>query len=130
MWATDVMVHLLVSSTKLLVFRGKYRMESSATKQQSIVEGTMATTENSYLHIELELRRQRLLAATRTDAHDASLHQRLASVDAALSQLHAGTFGICESCHDTIEAHRLLCNPLLRFCLDHLSQDVQRALER
>ena len=105
-------------------------MESSATKQQSIVEGTMATTENSYFHTELELRRQRLLAATRTDAHDASLHQLLASVDAALSRLHAGTFGICESCHDTIEADRLLCNPLLRFCLDHLSQDEQRALER
>ena len=29
-----------------------------------------------------------------------------------------------------IEADRLLCNPLLRFCLDHLSQDEQRALER
>jgi phosphoserine phosphatase RsbU/P len=90
----------------------------------------MATTENSYFHTELELRRQRLLAATRTDSHDASLHQLLASVDAALSRLHEGTFGICESCHDTIEADRLLCNPLLRFCLDHLSQEEQRALER
>jgi sigma-B regulation protein RsbU (phosphoserine phosphatase) len=105
-------------------------MESSATKQQSIVEGTMASTQTSYFHIELELRRQRLLAATRAEAHDASLHQLLASVDDALSRLHAGTFGICESCHDSIEADRLLCNPLLRFCLDHLSQDEQRALER
>ncbi len=105
-------------------------MESSATKQQSIVEETMATTEISYFHTELELRRQRLLEATRTTAHDASLHQLLRSVDAALSRLHDGTFGICESCHDSIEADRLLCNPLLRFCLDHLSQDEQRALER
>jgi hypothetical protein len=105
-------------------------MESSATKQQSIVEGTMASTQTSYFHTELELRRQRLLAATRAEAHDASLHQLLASVDDALSRLHAGTFGICESCHDSIEADRLLCNPLLRFCLDHLSQDEQRALER
>src|SRR5271167_3508887 len=105
-------------------------MEFSAAKQQSIVEGTMATTESSYFHKELELRRQRLLEATRTDAHDASLHELLASVDTALSRLHDGTFGICESCHDSIEADRLLCNPLLRFCLDHLSQDEQRALER
>jgi sigma-B regulation protein RsbU (phosphoserine phosphatase) len=104
-------------------------MESSATKQQSIVGGTMATTESSYFHKELELRRQRLLEATRRDAHDASLQQLLASVDTALSRLHDGTFGICESCHDSIEADRLLCNPLLRFCLDHLSQDEQRALE-
>ena len=105
-------------------------MESSATKQQSMVGGTMATTESSYFHKELELRRQRLLAATHADTHDTSLHQLLASVDAALTRLHAGTFGICESCHDSIEADRLLCNPLLRFCLDHLSQDEQRALER
>jgi phosphoserine phosphatase RsbU/P len=105
-------------------------MESSATKPQTIFEGTMATTENTYLHRELELRRQRLLAATRSDSHDASLHQLLASVDAALSRLHKGTFGICESCHDSIEADRLLCNPLLRFCIDHLSQDEQRDLER
>lgn len=105
-------------------------MESSATKQQSIAEGTMATAETSYFHTELELRRQRLLAATRADAHEASLHQLLASVDEALDRLHAGTFGICETCHDSIEADRLLCNPLLRFCLDHLSQDEQRALER
>ncbi len=105
-------------------------MESSATKQQPMVEGTMATTENSYFHAELELRRQRLLAATRMEAHDDSLHQLLASVDAALSRLHEGRFGICESCHESIEADRLLCDPLLRFCLDHLSQDEQRALER
>jgi sigma-B regulation protein RsbU (phosphoserine phosphatase) len=106
-------------------------MESTATKQQSIAGGTMATTaENSYLHTELELRRQRLLTATQADTHDASLHQLLASVDAALSRLHDGSFGICESCHESIEADRLLCNPLLRFCLDHLSQDEQRALER
>jgi phosphoserine phosphatase RsbU/P len=105
-------------------------MELSAAKQQTTVEGTMATTENSYLHRELELRRQRLLEATRRDSHDASLHQLLDSVDAALSRLHDGTFGICESCHDSIEADRLLCNPLLRFCIDHLSQDEQHALER
>jgi phosphoserine phosphatase RsbU/P len=90
----------------------------------------MATTENSYIHVELELRRQRLLAATRAEVHDASLHQLLAHVDAALSRLHQGTFGICESCHESIEADRLLCDPLVRFCLDHLSQDEQRALER
>ena len=77
-------------------------MESSATKHQSIIEGTMATTQSSYFHTELELRRQRLLAATRAEAHDASLHQLLASVDDALSRLHAGTFGICESCQ-TVE---------------------------
>jgi len=90
----------------------------------------MATTEQTYFRTELELRRERLLAATQAGAPDSSLNQLLASVDAALSRLNSGTFGICEQCHDTIEADRLICNPLLRFCIDHLSADEQRALEK
>lgn len=90
----------------------------------------MATTENTYFRTELELRRDRLLEASQANASDTALQQLLTSVDAALSRLDAGTFGICEQCHETIEADRLLCNPLLRFCLDHLSADEQRALEK
>ena len=89
----------------------------------------MATTENAYFLTELQNRRQRLLSASRTNAADASLHALLANVDDALSRLQNGTFGICESCHESIEAERLLCDPLLRFCIDHLSQEEARALE-
>jgi sigma-B regulation protein RsbU (phosphoserine phosphatase) len=90
----------------------------------------MATTENSYFRTELEVRRERLVEASQANVTDGALTQLLASVDAALSRLQQGTFGICEECHDTIEPDRLLCNPLLRFCLDHLSSDEQRALEK
>jgi phosphoserine phosphatase RsbU/P len=90
----------------------------------------MTTAESTYFQTELELRRNRLIEATRENPADDNLPQLLASVDAALSRLHAGTFGICETCHDTIEADRLICDPLLRFCLDHLSTDEQRALEK
>jgi len=90
----------------------------------------MATAETTYLRSELEVRRQRLLNATRAEAANASLRELLSNVDAALARLSAGTFGICEECHDSIEADRLLCDPLVRFCLDHLSQDEQRALEK
>jgi sigma-B regulation protein RsbU (phosphoserine phosphatase) len=92
--------------------------------------GIMATTENAYFRTELELRRERLLAASQPYASDSTLRNLLASVDAALSRLKQGTFGICEQCHDTIEADRLVCNPLIRFCLDHLSSEEQRALEK
>jgi sigma-B regulation protein RsbU (phosphoserine phosphatase) len=44
--------------------------------------------------------------------------------------MQAGTFGICETCHDAIENDRLLVDPLCRNCLDHLSPAEQRALER
>jgi phosphoserine phosphatase RsbU/P len=90
----------------------------------------MATTENAYFRTELKVRRERLVEATRQNTADATLSNLLASVDAALLRLEDGSFGICEHCHDTIEADRLLSNPLLRFCLDHLSADEQRALEK
>lgn len=89
----------------------------------------MASTEISYLQGELEQRRTRLIDATRDNVADSSLRQLLGSVDAALARIKAGTFGICEQCHESIEADRLLCDPLVRFCLDHLSTDEQRALE-
>jgi phosphoserine phosphatase RsbU/P len=111
-------------------FGGTNRMDSLGTKMQPSGGGGMAKTENAYIRTELELRRERLISASRQSSHDASLHHLLASVDAALSRLQEGTFGICEHCHDTIEAERLLSNPLLRFCLDHLSADEQRALEK
>lgn len=90
----------------------------------------MATTENAYFRTELEVRRERLVAASQSNGSDAALRTLLASVDDALSRLDTGTFGICEECHESIEADRLLCNPLLRFCLDHLSTEEQRALEK
>ncbi len=105
-------------------------MDSPGTARQTSGAGVMATTETNYLRTELELRRERLLAASATETSDGLLHQLLSSVDAALSRLQQGTFGICETCHDTIETDRLLCNPLLRFCLDHLSSEEQRALEK
>jgi len=105
-------------------------MESAAAKQQTSYGGAMATTEIAYLQGELEHRRERLVDATRQNAGDASLRQLLSSVDSALARLKAGTFGVCEHCHESIEADRLLSDPLVRFCLDHLSTEEQRALEK
>jgi len=105
-------------------------METQATKQQTESRNDMSTPTQTYFQTELERRRASLQAATVANVTDHSLQQLLDSVDSALARLNAGTFGICEVCHDTIEADRLLCNPLLRFCLDHLSTDEQRALER
>jgi len=53
----------------------------------------------------------------------------LREVDAALERFESGTYGLCEGCHDSVEADRLIANPLERFCLGCLSLDEQRALE-
>ena len=57
------------------------------------------------------------------------LKNLLAEVDSALSRVADGTFGLCEFCHDPIEADRLTSDPLTRFCIDHLTGHERRALE-
>jgi phosphoserine phosphatase RsbU/P len=72
-------------------------------------------------------RRQKLqqVAATATD-----IERLLAEVDAALMRITIGTYGLCDTCGDPIEADRLLADPLTRMCLDHLTPHEQRALEQ
>jgi len=103
-------------------------METSATKQQPLAGGSIATAE-AYLRLELQRRRERLDSALRSPVADASLSTLLTQVDEALNRLEAGTYGLCESCHEPIEADRLLANPVEQFCLDHLPADERRALE-
>jgi sigma-B regulation protein RsbU (phosphoserine phosphatase) len=66
-------------------------------------------------------RRARLQSAAAAVPAD-YLNQLLAEVDSALGRIDTGTFGFCETCHDPIEPDRLESNPLVRFCLDHLSR--------
>lgn len=53
----------------------------------------------------------------------------LQEVDSALERMENGTYGRCEVCHEPIEQERLIADPLLRFCLDHLSAPQRRELE-
>ena len=66
-------------------------------------------------------RRARLQAVSNTVSAE-YLQDLLAEIDAALQRMDSGSFGMCESCHDTIELDRLECDPLVRFCLDHLNK--------
>ena len=66
-------------------------------------------------------RRARLQAAA-DSVSPAYFNDLIAEIDAALGRIDSGSYGLCETCHDTIEADRLERNPLVRFCLDHLSQ--------
>lgn len=55
--------------------------------------------------------------------------QFLEEVDAALKKFEAGTYGICEECHEPMGAERMLHDPLARICLDELSEKKKRLLE-
>src|SRR6266542_3229834 len=75
-------------------------------------------------------RRQKLETALVKFSESGRLRQLLQEVDAALDRLGAGSYGLCEVCHDPVEAERLIADPLARFCIDHLSPHEQRMLER
>ena len=75
-------------------------------------------------------RRGRLQTAISQSVQTESLHHLLREVDLALEKMNNGTYGLCETCHDSIERNRLAVDPLIRNCIDHLSDAEQRTLER
>jgi sigma-B regulation protein RsbU (phosphoserine phosphatase) len=82
------------------------------------------------LRQQLSVRRQQLGEALADTAAKPQIRSLLAEVDEALARMDAGRFGLCEACHDPIETDRLLANPLVRLCLDHLTRAQASALER
>jgi phosphoserine phosphatase RsbU/P len=90
----------------------------------------MATLEITFLGNQLEERKRRLEAAIATSPQNGGLAGLLREVDSALERMNRGTYGICEECHDTVERDRLLSDPLVRYCLDHLSPPERDALQR
>ncbi len=90
----------------------------------------MATAELSFLHSQLEERKRRLEMVITQTPEDANLEALLREVDSALDRFEAGTYGMCETCHDTVERDRLLADPLIRYCLDHLTVLERATLQR
>lgn len=58
------------------------------------------------------------------------LEDVLSEIDEALARVEAGTFGLCEVCHDAIEPERLAADPLITLCLEHLTPAETRALQK
>lgn len=81
------------------------------------------------LRDQLLIRREKLQQAA-DKSQTANLVQLLEEVDRALERVGGGSYGLCEHCHGTVEAGRLLADPLTRFCLDCLKPAEQRALEQ
>jgi sigma-B regulation protein RsbU (phosphoserine phosphatase) len=84
----------------------------------------------SYLRDQLVARRRRLESTAKAVGLQGSIAELLNEVDAALTRMETGTYGLCEACHGSLEKERLLADPLVTLCLDHLSADQRRALEQ
>jgi len=89
----------------------------------------MTANTDVFLQGQLIERRKQLERAASAGPVDAQVRHLIREVDEALSRLQAGTYGLCDVCHEPIEPERLINDPLARFCLDHLTPHQQRALE-
>jgi phosphoserine phosphatase RsbU/P len=94
-----------------------------------IPQPSLSDIERRTLHSSLVDRRERLTAlpAAAVGPRIAGL---LAEVDAALDRLEGPDFGACARCDGHVEPDRLRANPLTTVCLDCLSEEERRALER
>jgi sigma-B regulation protein RsbU (phosphoserine phosphatase) len=113
-----------------------HESDSTAAKPARISEVevvTMPGVSDPYIREQLEKRREELTSAISSVAPAtpaAPFLDALSEVNSALQRMEEGTYGICPTCNDTVEKERLLSDPLVRFCLDHLTSGEQRALER
>jgi sigma-B regulation protein RsbU (phosphoserine phosphatase) len=89
----------------------------------------MATPGETMVREQLLVRRRRLESLQAAPPADPDVTRLLGEVDAALKRIEAGTYGLCETCHDAIEADRLAADPVIRYCLDHLTPTQQQALQ-
>ena len=78
----------------------------------------------------LNERRGRLQETIKYVPDQTKLYTLLQQVDSALERIDGGSYGLCDVCHDPIEPERLLMDPLLTVCLDHLNHQQKKALEQ
>lgn len=90
----------------------------------------MVTNELAIFENDLRERRDRLESLRPRIPDSSEIQLLLREVDDALQRLSQGSYGHCEECGDPIEKERLLADPLIRFCLDHLTAPERRAFEQ
>ena len=90
----------------------------------------MASSTETFANAQLQTRRAKLKTAIQEVGETPHLTHLLQEVDAALGRIQNGTYGLCEACQESIEEDRLMADPLICFCLDHLTTNQQRALEQ
>lgn len=83
-----------------------------------------------HLRKQLTERRERLENSAKNLTEPVKIYKLLQQIDRTLERIDKGSFGICEVCHDPIEPERLVYDPTVSVCLDHLNSEQQRALEQ
>jgi len=90
----------------------------------------MEAYQREAIRAQLVDRRQRLTTAVNHVEESTHLVQLLQQVDAALERMDHGSYGLCKACHDPVETDRLMADPLMCFCLDHLTANQKETLQQ
>jgi sigma-B regulation protein RsbU (phosphoserine phosphatase) len=77
----------------------------------------------------LDWRKNKILEALSGQIVPMHLVNLLKEVDSALERIDNGTYGICIVCNSPLENERMLVDPLIKVCLDHLTVNQQKELE-
>jgi phosphoserine phosphatase RsbU/P len=89
----------------------------------------METIDYANIRTQLLHRRQKLEKTILEIQNPSDLVSLLKEVDSALERINQGIYGICDVCHENIEPNRLIMDPLIKVCLDHLDDKQQKLLE-
>lgn len=93
----------------------------------------METVIDNAIREQLLERREKLQVTTSTIPTNFELARLIDEVDAALVRMNNGSYGLCKACNEPVETDRLLADPLVDFCLEHLTRkqrnDLQEDLE-
>jgi sigma-B regulation protein RsbU (phosphoserine phosphatase) len=90
----------------------------------------MVELEFGFLQGQLEERKRRLEAVIASTPRNSGVADLLRDVDSALDRMAEGTYGLCLECNDSVETERLFADPLVQYCLDHLTRLQRAALQR
>jgi sigma-B regulation protein RsbU (phosphoserine phosphatase) len=88
----------------------------------------MITMNASRVRAELAGRRQHVVRAGQLSATD--VQDLLDDIDAALSRLEDGTYGVCEVCRESVGAEHLERDPVARCCEEHPTPAEQARIRR
>ncbi len=90
----------------------------------------MTTQIEDLIARQLQERKERLEGAVSKSNRPDEIGRLIRDIDRALDKISNGEYGLCETCHDSIETETLAADPLARYCIEHLSAAERHALER
>ncbi|MEO8355049.1 MAG: PP2C family protein-serine/threonine phosphatase [Chloroflexota bacterium] len=93
------------------------RIREGLIEKRQNLEHWQETTPESRKHMELGL------------ADESALQAHLEVIDTSLEKIEEGLFGICEICHDAVDAELLQMDYTVSVCLGHYTETELRQLE-